>query len=105
MPTYLVERVIPPAFDIADPDVVALHSRWAADAYQAAGIAWLGGVATDKGNMFSLVVADSTEDIARYCASLGIAESDYKVSEVKATMGPAVAMARSDSRFRPPRKP
>ena len=33
MATYLVERVIPPALDIADPDVVALHSRWAADAY------------------------------------------------------------------------
>jgi hypothetical protein len=105
VPTFLVERVIPPAFDIADPAVVALHSRWAADAYQAAGIAWLGGVATDKGNMFSLVVADSAGDIARCCASLGIAEADYKVSEVKAAMGPHVAMARTDPRFRPPRKP
>jgi hypothetical protein len=55
--------------------------------------------------MFSLVVADSAGDIARYCASLGIAEADYKVSEVKAAMGPHVAMARTDPRFRPPRKP
>jgi hypothetical protein len=105
VPTYLVERAIPPAFDIAKPDVVALHSRWAADAYQAAGIAWLGGVATDKGNMFSVVVADSIDSIARYCASLGIAEADYKVSEVKAMMGPHIAMARTDSRYRPPREP
>ena len=105
MPTYLVERVIPPAFDITDPGVVALHSRWAADAYQVAGIAWLGGVATDKGNMYSVVVADSAADIARYCASLGIAETDYKVSEVKAMMGPHIAMARSDPRYRMPRKP
>ena len=105
MPTYLVERVIPPALDIADPDVVALHSRWAADAYQAAGIAWLGGVATDTGTMFSVVVADSVADIARYCRSLGIADAEYKVSEVKATMGPHIAMARTDPRYRPPRKP
>ena len=105
MPTYLVERVIPPAFDAADPQIVALHSRWAADAYQAAGIAWLGGVATNKGNMFSVVVAASVEDIARYCSFLGIAETDFKVSEVTAMIGPHVAMARSDPRYRPPRKP
>ncbi len=104
MPTFVLERVIPPAFNIADPEIVALHSRWAADAYQAAGIAWLGGVATDKGNMYSLVVADSAEDIARYCASLGIAESEFKVSEVKTAMGPHMAMARSDPRYRPPRR-
>ena len=105
MPTFVLERVIPPAFDIADPDVVALHSRWAADAYQAAGIAWLGGVATDKGNMYSLVVADSIADIERYCASLGIAEAEFKISEVKTMIGPHLAMARSDPRYRAPRKP
>ena len=103
MPTYLVERVIPPAFDIGDPAAVALHSRWAADAYRAVGIAWFGGVATDKGKMYSLVVADGVDDIARYCASLGIAEADFKISEVTATMGPHVAMARTDPRYRPPR--
>jgi hypothetical protein len=105
VPTFVLERVIPPALDIADPDNVALHSRWAADAYHAAGIAWLGGVATDKGNMYSLVVADSAEDIARYCASLGIAESEFKVSEAKATLGPQAAMSRTDPRYRAPRKP
>ncbi len=103
MPTFVLERVIPPAFDIADPGVVALHSRWAADAYQAAGIAWLGGVATDKGNMYSLVVADSVEDIERYCASLGIKDTEFKVSEVRAMMGPQVAMPRTDPRYRAPR--
>ena len=105
MPTFVLERVIPATFDIADPDVVALHSRWAADAYQAAGIAWLGGVATDRGSMYSLVVADSIADIERYCRSLGVADSEFKVSEVKAMIGPHIAMARSDPRYRPPRKP
>ena len=103
MPTYLVERLIPPAFDIEDPTAVALHSRWAADAYQRAGIAWFGGVATDNGKMYSLLVADGVDDICRYCASLGIAESDFKISEVTAIMGPHVAMARTDPRYRAPR--
>ena len=105
MPTFLLERVIPAALNVADPEDVALHSRWAADAYQAAGIAWLGGVATDKGNMYSLVVADSAEDIARYCASLGIAQADYTCSQVMTPMGPSVAMGRTDPRYRPMRRP
>lgn len=105
MPTYLVERVVPPAFDIEDPADVALHSRWAADAYQKAGIVWLGGVATDRGNMFSVVVADGVDNITRYCAALGIAAADLKVSEVKAMLGPHVAMARTDARYRPPHPP
>ena len=103
MPTYVLERVIPPAFDVTNPDQVALHSRWATDAYHAAGIVWLGGVATDKGNMYSLVVADSSDDIRRYCASLGIAESEYKVSEVRTMMGSHMAMSRDDARYRTPK--
>jgi hypothetical protein len=105
VPTFLLERIIPPALDVADAENVALHSRWAADAYHAAGIAWLGGVATDKGNMYGLVVADAVEDVQRYCASLGIPEADYKVSAVVATLGPQVAMARTDPRYRPMRWP
>jgi hypothetical protein len=105
VPTFVLERVIPPAFDITDPGVVALHSRWAADAYQAAAIVWLGGVATDKGNMYSLVVADSVDDVHRYCAVLGLKESEFKVSEVLASLGPQVAMSRTDPRYRAPRKP
>ena len=105
MPTFLLERIIPPALNIADPDNVALHSRWAADAYHAAGIVWLGGVATDQGRMYSLVVADSAQDVKRYCAALHIAEADYALAEVVTPLGPQVAMARSDPRFRPPRLP
>ena len=55
--------------------------------------------------MYSLVVADGADDIARYCASLGIAESEFKISEARAMMGPHVAMARNDPRYRPPRLP
>jgi hypothetical protein len=103
MPTYVLERVIPPAFDMADPEIAALHSRWATDAYHAAGIVWLGGVATDKGNMYSLIVADGIGDVERYCASLGITAENFKVSEVRGNLGPQVAMSRSDPRYRPPR--
>jgi len=105
VPTYIVERVIPPAFDISSPDQVALHSRWATDAYAATGVVWLGGVATDKGNMYSLVVADDVDAIKRYCVSLGIAEADYKISEVRTMVGPQMAMARSDPRYRAPKLP
>jgi hypothetical protein len=105
MPTFVLERVIPPAFDISNPDQVALHSRWATDAYQAASIVWLGGAATDKGNMYSLVVADDVDAIKRYCALLGIQEADYKVSEVRTLVGPQMAMSRKDPRYRAPRGP
>ena len=101
MPTYFVERVIPPAFDVHSPDQIALHTRWATDAYQAAGITWLGGVATDAGTMYSLVVADSDSDIERYCASIGVAKGDFKVRKVIAALGPFAAMARDDPRYRP----
>jgi len=105
MSTFVLERVIPPAFDISSPDQLALHSRWATDAYQASGIVWLGGVATDKGNMYSLIVADSVDDVHRYCALLGLKESEFKVSEVRANLGPRVAMSRTDPRYRAPHKP
>ena len=104
MPTFLLERVIPPAFDVRDPDQRALHSRWATDAYRAAGIVWLGAVATDEGNMYGLVVADSESDIDRYCESLSIAKADVTIRKVVGAVGPHVAMAKDDPRYRPPRK-
>jgi hypothetical protein len=103
MPTFVLERVTPPNFQVADPDQVALHSRWAADAYLAAGIVWLGGVATD-GNMDSLVVADGDEDIRRYCRSLGVVEENYFIHRVVNALGPDVAMSRDDPRYRPQRR-
>jgi hypothetical protein len=105
MPTFLLERIIPPALTIADPDNVALHSRWAMDAYQAAGIVWLGGVAADNGKMVSLVVADGIDDVKRYCASLGILETDYTVAQVVTPIGPQMAISRTDPRYRPMRRP
>lgn len=104
MPTFVLERIIPLALVVDDPDIVALHSRWATDAYQVAGIVWLGGVATDKGNMYSLVAADDVGAIHRYRASLGVKESEYKLSEVKASLGPHVAMAPGDPRYRAMKK-
>ena len=55
--------------------------------------------------MYSLIVADSADDIKRYCQSLGIALSDYKLSEVVASLGPHMAMSRSDPRYRAPKRP
>jgi hypothetical protein len=101
VPTYLLERVVPRALDVRDPDQIALHTRWAADAYQAAGITWLGGVATDKGTMYGLIVAESDSDIDRYCASIGVGKDEFKVRKVIAALGPFTAMPKNDPRYRP----
>jgi hypothetical protein len=105
MPTFLLERVIPLAFNINDPDQVALHSRWALDAYQAAGISWLGGVATDGGKMFGLVVADNADAVHSYCKSIGVGTDDYKLSGVVTSIGPHMALDRTDPRYRPLKRP
>jgi len=101
MPTFLLERVTPPAFDVRNADQVPLHSRWALDAYQAAGISWLGGIATDAGRMLSLVVADNAEAVHHYCKSIGVQPADYTLSEVITSIGPHMAMSKSDPRYRP----
>ncbi len=101
MQTFLIERTIPARFDPADADQVALHARWALDAYQAAGAAWLGGVVTED-RMFSLVTAEAAEDLQRYRRALGIAEPDLVLRRVVRPLGPFFAMARDDPRFRPP---
>ena len=104
MPTFVLERVVPAGFDPADPDQAALHSRWAADAYAATGIVWLGGVATER-SMYSLIVADDDALVCRYCEMLGLQAADYVIRPVVGVLGPAVAMAREDPRYRPPRRP
>lgn len=105
MPTFLLERITPPAFDVRDADQVPLHSRWALDAYQSAGIAWLGGIATDGGRMLSLVVADNADQIHGYCKSIGVQTDDYTLCEVVTTIGPHMAMSKSDPRYRPLKRP
>jgi len=104
MQVFFIERAIPPAFDTTNPDQVALHSRWATDAYLAAGIVWYGGIVAG-GKMYSLVAADGADVIERYRLSLGIALEDMVVRKVDIFLGPAAAMAHSDPRFRPPRLP
>jgi hypothetical protein len=104
MPTFILERATPTGFDVTDADQIALHSRWATDAYAAVGIAWLGGVATD-GHMYSLVVAESDEALRAYCRGLGVPEGDYWIHRVLNPLGPAVAMSRDDPRYRPHVRP
>jgi len=101
MHTYLMERTIPPRFDTTDSNQVALHARWATDAYREVGAFWLGGVVT-KDRMFSLVTAEAEDDLHRYCQSLGIADQDVILRRVLRPLGPYFAMARDDVRFRPP---
>lgn len=101
MKTFLVERTIPPRFDVGDPDQVALHARWAVDAYREVGAFWLGGVVTDD-RMYSLVTAEVETDLQRYCRSLGIAEGDVVLRRVVRPLGPFFAMPRGDARFREP---
>ncbi len=104
MQIFLLERVIPPAFDTTSPDQVALHSRWATDAYLAAGIVWYGGVVAG-GRMYSMVAADDETVIERYRLSLGIATEDVTVRKVDTFIGPAAALAHSDPRYRAMRRP
>ena len=101
MKTFLVERTIPPRFDVADPDQVALHARWAVDAYRDVGAVWLGGVVT-RDRMFSLVTADEEADLQRYWRSLAIDEGDVALHRVVRPLGPFFAMPRGDPRFREP---
>jgi len=100
MQTFLVERTIPPRFDVADPDMVALHARWAVDAYHQVGAVWLGGVVTED-RMYSLVTTEAAEDIVRYRRSLGIADKDALVRRVVRPLGPYFALDRGDPRYRP----
>ena len=93
MQTYLVERVIPPAFTHGDPAVVAQHARWAVDAYKAVGAFWLGGVITDNG-MFSLVTAEQQADLVQYGRSLGVADADIVLRRVIRPLGPFFAQPR-----------
>lgn len=101
MQTFLVERTIPPRFDVSDPDMVALHARWAVDAYREVGAMWLGGVVTADA-MFSLVTAEAAEDLARYRRSLGIADKDAVVRRVLCPLGPWFALARGHEQYRAP---
>ena len=92
MLTYLVERNVPATF--GDSEVVALHARWAADAYRKVGAFWLGGVITDNG-MFSAVTVEREEDLHEYRRSLGIAEGDMTLRRILRSIGPFHARAQS----------
>jgi hypothetical protein len=102
MQTFLVERAIPPAFHVEDPAEVAMHARWAVDAYRAVGAFWIGGVVTED-RMWSLVTAEAADDLARYCKSLGIADKDVVVRRVVRPIGPFFAAPRGS--VRPMRAP
>ena len=99
MKTFLVERTIPSRFDVSDPGQVALHARWAVDAYREVGAFWLGGVVTED-RMYSLVTAEEEVDLQRYWRSLSIADSDVALHRVVRPLGPFFAMPRDDPRFR-----
>ena len=97
MQTFLVERTIPPAFQYEDPEVVALHARWAVDAYKAVGAFWLGGVVTET-RMWSLAAAEAEDDLRRYADALGLAPREIKVRRVVRAIGPYFAAPRGSVR-------
>ena len=94
MQTFLVERTVPPALGREDADALALHARWAADAYRKVGAFWLGGVITDAG-MFSAVVVEREQDLHDYRRVLGIAQGDMVLRRIVRTIGPWAAGAQS----------
>jgi hypothetical protein len=93
MDTFLVERTIPPAFHTEDPEQVALHARWATDAYCEVGAFWIGGVITED-RMWSLVTAEAADDLTRYRQSIRVAEQDMIVRRVLRPIGPYFAAPR-----------
>jgi hypothetical protein len=103
MALFLVERVISPGFNPEDADQAALHSKWATDAYNQVGATWFGSVVAG-GRMYGLAAADNAEQIERYATLLGIPPDQIKIHPVDAVLGPAVAMAATDPRFRPQRR-
>jgi hypothetical protein len=99
MQTFLVERRIPPTFHVDDAAQVAMHARWAVDAYRAVGALWIGGVVTED-RMWSLVTAEGADDLARYRQSLGIADADMTVRRIVRPLGPYFAAPQGS--VRPP---
>ena len=93
MLTFLVERRVPEGFRHEEPETVALHARWAVDAYKKVGAFWMGGVITDNG-MFSLVSAEQEEDLQRYGRSLNFAPGDMVLRRVIRPIGPFAAQPR-----------
>lgn len=94
MMTFLTQRTTPPNFRFEDSAEVALHCRWAVDAYRKVGAFWLGGVVTDEG-MFGLVTAERAEDLRRYQQSLSIADQDFTLRRVLQPLGPYFAAPRT----------
>ena len=92
MQTFMMQRTIPPRFDTSDPDQVALHARWAVDAYREVGAFWLGGVITDNG-MFSLVTAEREDAVHEYGRRLGFPPGDMVLRRVIRANGPFFAQA------------
>jgi hypothetical protein len=103
MALFLIERPVPAGFYPNNPDEAALHSRWATDAYNQVGATWYGAVVAGD-RMTGLVAADDEAAIERYCEILGIAPGQIIIRRVDAVLGPAVAMAPSDPRYRPQRR-
>lgn len=100
MQTFMIERAIPPLLDTKNADHAALHSRWATDAYQAVGAHWYGAVIAG-GRMYGLVAAEDENALRRYCDLIGVAPDEIIVRRVETFLGPAVAMAKDDPRYRP----
>lgn len=90
MKTFLVERVIPARLNTESAEDVALHCRWAVDAYRQVGAVWLGGVVTHD-RLLSLVVAEQQHDIERYCELLGISPEHVRIEAVIRPLGPFLA--------------
>jgi hypothetical protein len=102
MNTFLVERTIPVAFHVDDPEQVALHARWAVDAYREVGAFWIGGLVTED-RMWSLVTAEQAHDLDRYARALGIADQAVTVRRVVRPLGPYFAAPQGS--VRPPGGP
>jgi hypothetical protein len=88
----LMERDLPPGFDIGDDMQAAWHARIAVDAAAAMGgrMHWLCTYATEDRKLFGLVVVEDEQVIADWSKRAGVA-AGIKVHKVVRVLDPAMA--------------
>jgi hypothetical protein len=88
----LIERDLPPNFDVTDDAQAARHARIALDAIIATQgkMHWLSTYATDDRKLFGLVVVENEQVIDAYVKNAGIG-GNVKIHRVLRTLDPALA--------------
>ena len=92
----LMERDLPPGFDVTDDAQAAWHARIAVDAVAASGgrMHWLCTYATEDRKLFGLVVVEDESVIADYVRRAGVS-GGVKVHRVLRVLDPSLAAPKA----------